>query len=71
MRRGRKILSLILALTLLMGIAVQSGVSAFAEGVSDSVIVNLQTDYTTNPIGSDASTPTFSWHSLFIFCAWN
>ena len=61
MRRGRKILSLILALTLLMGIAVQSGVSAFAEGVSDSVIVNLQTDYTTNPIGSDASTPTFSW----------
>ena len=61
MRRGRKILSLILALTLLMGIAVQSGVSAFAEGVSDSVIVGLQTDYTTNPIGSDASTPTFSW----------
>ena len=55
MRRGRKILSLILALTLLMGIAVQSGVSAFAEGVSDSWIVKRQTDYTTNPIGSDAS----------------
>ncbi|MCI8497711.1 MAG: family 78 glycoside hydrolase catalytic domain, partial [Clostridiales bacterium] len=61
MRRGRKILSLILALTLLMGIALQSGVSAFAEGASGSVIVGLQTDYTTNPIGSDASNPTFSW----------
>lgn len=61
MKRGKKLLSLLLVLAMMISVLAVPGFTGAAEGTSDAVITGLQTDYMENPIGTDETEPSFSW----------
>ena len=60
MRKGRRMLALLLSLSLIVSMVLPS-TNAFAEEISDVVITNLKTNDMVDPVGVDVVPPTFSW----------
>lgn len=60
MKKGRRMLALLLSLALIVSMVLPS-TNAFAEEVSDVIITNLKTNDMVDPVGVDVIPPTFSW----------
>ena len=63
MKKGRRMLALLLSLALIVSMVLPS-TNAFAEEVNDVIITNLKTNDMVDPVGVDVIPPTFSWQML-------